>query len=134
MAGTHTKAIEMLARGQVDAAATATGMQDIARLFSDSREDFTDRALRILVKTGEAPYDAFCTVGPVSPEFKRKVSGALALMNSRNDSARPALEATETLSGWLPTDDSAFDGIRAVQALVSGAPADPTEDERPQAP
>lgn len=115
MAGTHTAAIEMLARGQVDAAATATGMQDIARFFSDSNEDFTERNLRILVKTGESPYDAFCTVGTVSPEFRRKVSGALALMNSRNDAARPALEATQTLNGWLPAHDTAFNGIRAVR-------------------
>jgi phosphonate transport system substrate-binding protein len=115
MAGTHTAAIEMLARGAVDAAATATGMQEVAMIFAESDDDVTSQSLRVLAKTGEAPYDALCSVGSVPVGFKRKVRGALALMNSRNDDARPALRATETINGWLTLDDSAYDGIRSVR-------------------
>ena len=117
MAGTHTAAIEMLMRGQVDAAATATGMQEIARIFaeSDDSEPTQNQALRVLIKTGEAPYDALCSIGDVPKGFKRKVRGALALMNSRNESARKALEATETITGWLSLDDSAYNSIREVR-------------------
>ena len=124
LAGSHTAAIELLARGKVDATATATGMQDIARLFSDTDESITNRSLRVLSKTGEAPYDAFCTVGDVSSEFTRKVRGALALMNSRNDAARSALEATETITGWMVAQDSDYDGIRELraQALKDATP------------
>jgi phosphonate transport system substrate-binding protein len=122
MAGTHTAAIEMLARGDVDAAATATGMQDVARLFAETDSDVTKHSLRVLTKTGEAPYDALCSVGPVPAAFNRKVRGALALMNSRNVAAQPALRATETINGWLTLEDSAYDGIREVRrALKVGA-------------
>lgn len=123
MAGTHTAAIEMLARGDVDAAATATGMQDVARLFAETNDDVTSKSLRVLAKTGEAPYDALCSVGEVPAGFKRKVRGALALMNSRNDAARPALRATETINGWLTLDDTAYDGIRAVRQTMRDSAA-----------
>ena len=122
MAGTHTAAIQMLARGEVDAAATATGMQDVARLFGETGDNVKERSLRVLTKTGEAPYDALCSVGTVPDAFKRKVRGALALMNSRNDAARPALRATETINGWLTLDDSAYDGIRAVRQALKEEP------------
>ena len=121
MAGSHTAAIELLATGAVDAAATATGMRDVARLFAESGNA---QSLRVLTKTGEAPYDALCSVGSVPDAFKRKVRGALALMNARNDDAREALEATETITGWLSLDDTAYDGIREVRRSMLRSAAD----------
>ncbi|MGM0576803.1 MAG: phosphate/phosphite/phosphonate ABC transporter substrate-binding protein [Myxococcota bacterium] len=117
--GSHVRAIRMLARGEVDAAATATGMLHVARrLGEEAPESERLGHLRILYKTGRVPYDALCTVGDLPEEVLAKLEGAFLAMNTRNPEARAFLSATHGITGWAPAEDDFYDGVREVYRSV----------------
>ena len=116
-AGSHTAAIELLGRGEVDAAATATGMLEIAYEDSGGVEALHPSRFRVLHKAGDLPYDALCTTATLDDDAAAKVFAAFALLHPANPSATEALAAYQ-FTGFVPATDRDYDGVRRVHRAV----------------
>lgn len=119
--GTHDLALQALLRGEADACAIASGTFE--RLVTIAGTDRPRAALRILHKTGRIPFDALV----VSPEFSeaaaRRIGWAFRNVSSRNAAGRAVLASTWGWRGWIPADDSVYDGARRVMDEVARLPA-----------
>jgi phosphate/phosphite/phosphonate ABC transporter binding protein len=123
MTGSHMLSIGKLVAGEVDAAAVASGMLDIARHFKV--DDALKRTrLRVLHKSGDIPYDALCATGALPTSAAHKITGAFQEMHTKNPEAEAALRATGTITGWVPGDDTQYDGIRRVRVRVKSLQSD----------
>jgi len=114
-AGSHAAALDLLAKGDVDAAATSSEMLGLYRRKQlDSAKLQQPGQVRILYKTGQLPYDALCATDAVPESARKKIAGAFLAMHNRNPSAQHALAASVAITGWAPPDDSRYDAIRTV--------------------
>ncbi|MEE2779283.1 MAG: phosphate/phosphite/phosphonate ABC transporter substrate-binding protein [Myxococcota bacterium] len=114
-AGSHSRVIEMLAAGEVDAAATSSDSLGLYRREQQAaQEGSRGTELRILYKTGEVPFDALCATDAMPEEAAKKASGAFIRMHHRNPEARQALSSSQSVTGWAPPIDSRYDDIRNV--------------------
>ncbi len=120
-AGSHTEAIARLGRGEVDVAATATGMLEIAYQDSHRSPELDPSRYRVLHKAGDLPYDALCTTATLSETAAHKVMAAFALLHPGNPAAGEAL-AGYNLTGFVPVTDSNYDGVRRVRRAVRAGP------------
>lgn len=114
-AGSHSRVINLLAAGAVDAVATSS---DALGMYRRDRANSQDPArpaeLRILYKTGEVPFDAMCATDALPEAAATKASGAFVRMHHRNPAARRALTSSLTVTGWAPPIDSKYDDVRNV--------------------
>ncbi len=127
-AGSHAAALNLLATGEVDAAATSSEMLGLYRrekLDSDSELVKQPGQVRILYKTGQLPYDALCATDAVPKSAQKKIASAFLAMHNRNPRAQRALAASLAITGWGPPDDSRYDAIRA----VTQTPKAPTDGD-----
>ena len=114
-AGSHGAALDLLARGEVDAATTSSemlGMYRRKQLIESQVQQTTQ--VRILYKTGQLPYDALCATDTLPESAQKKIAGAFLSMHNRNPRAQRALAASIAITGWAPPDDSRYDAIRDV--------------------
>ncbi len=118
-AGSHVRAIHQLQTGEVDAAATCSGMMEIAGLADDAPPA---TALRILYKHGPIPYDSLCATTAVPERVHETLRGAFLTLHSHNPAARAALAADPQLTGFLPTRDADYDEVREVLARLPVPP------------
>jgi phosphonate transport system substrate-binding protein len=129
-AGSHAAALELLADGKVDAAATSSEMLGLYRRQElDATIHHRPGNVRILYKTGQLPYDALCATNSVPVSAHEKIACAFLAMHNRNPRARDALAASIAITGWAPPDDSRYDPIRAVtrpdKVAAEGPDGDP---------
>lgn len=125
-AGSHAAALDLLSRGEVDAAATSSEMLGLYRRRKlESSVAQQPGQVRILYKTGQLPYDALCATDAVPESARKKIAGAFLAMHNRNPRAQRALAASVAITGWAPPDDSRYDAIRA----VTQAPKLPAEGD-----
>jgi phosphonate transport system substrate-binding protein len=114
-AGSHAAALDLLAKGEVDAAATSSEMLGLYRREKlHSAKAHRPGLVRILYKTGQLPYDALCATDSVPKSALKKIAAAFLAMHNRNPKAQQALAASASITGWAPPDDSRYDAIRAV--------------------
>lgn len=128
-AGSHFAAVKDLLRGDTDAAATASGMLAAARTAARGRDagmDFGD--VRILAKAGRIPYDAVCAAATMPHTGAERVRQALSSLNSATAIGRRALAAANRVSGYAPTTDATYDGVRKVLARIKSARMRPQGD------
>lgn len=119
--GTHDLALQALLSGQADACAVASGTFE--RLVAIAGNDRPRAALRILHKTGKIPFDALVVSADFSEAAARRIGWAFRNVSSRNAVGRAVLASTWGWRGWIPADDSAYDGARRVMDEVSRLPA-----------
>lgn len=119
-AGSHVDAIHWLRRGEVEAAATASGMLEVALDLDRAPKAGRSTKLRVLYKAGDIPYDALCATTALPRRALPKVRGAVLTLHVHNPEAAAALAADTQLTGWSPPDDAQYDEIRRVYDRMSG--------------
>lgn len=112
--GGHDRSIDLLIAGKVDAAVVSSGTLNNAR----RGEVIGIGSLRILQKAGRIPYDALCTRGAIPESGARKIAAAFGRLNTRTAEGREALFRARGLTGWVSADDSIYDEIRQILAVV----------------
>jgi len=116
--GTHEAAMAALLRGEVDAAAVASGA---LALPCKAGEAQTARGFRVLHKCGKLPYDALAVRAGMGREALKKITWVFQGLNNRTEYGRKVLADTWAISGWMPADESVYEGVRA--HLEAMAPA-----------
>ena len=122
-AGTHDAALAALLQGKVDVAAVSSGT--LSRLREKSDDAAFAAGVRILTKSGRIPYDALAVGPQLSRDAARKIGWAFMGLSTRTAEGRQILLRTWGLSGWVPAENSAYDGVRAVLAAVERAEGRP---------
>ncbi len=107
--GTHEAALVALLRGEADAAAVSSGALN---LTCKSGEAQTARGFRVLHKCGKLPYDALAVRAGMGREALKKITWVFQGLNNRSERGRKVLADTWAISGWMPADESAYEGVR----------------------
>ncbi|MSP92237.1 MAG: phosphate/phosphite/phosphonate ABC transporter substrate-binding protein [Myxococcales bacterium] len=115
-AGTHERAVELVASGQVDAAAVSSGA--LTKVRESKGGMAAIGAVRILHKAGRIPYDALCARPGLPAGVAAKVAAAFHRLNTRSHVGRVVLAATDGVNGWIPAVDGDYDAVRAVLQRV----------------
>lgn len=117
--GSHNEAIAALARGEVDVAATASGMLSRVDgvLFGGEGPMDTSR-IRILHTAGRLRYDALVVGGDLPESAVRKIGRAFARLDRRTALGRAILRSTPGISGWVAVTDADYDGLVEVHRRV----------------
>ena len=124
-AGSHAAALDLLSKGEVDAAATSSEMLGLYRRNQlNTAPIHQPGQVRILYKTGQLPYDALCATDSVPESARKKIADAFLAMHNRNPRAQHALAASVAITGWAPPDDTRYDAIRAVTRSAKSAAED----------
>ena len=113
--GEHIQTIRHLLAGDVDAAATASGMLNVSRATSPSLDT---GGTRILFNAGRIPYDALCASGRLPSSGAKKIAWAFIGLSTRTAIGRRLFAQTNAMSGWIPAVDSLYDGVRDVLTRV----------------
>ena len=134
--GTHEAALQAVLSGEADACAVASGTFE--RLVSTKGSDQQRASLRVLHKSGKIPFDALVVSSHLSAESARRIGWAFRNVSSRTPAGRAVLAPTWGLRGWVPADDAAYNGARALMeeaAALQGAalPAAATSVGQPAA-
>ncbi len=118
--GTHDAALHAVINGEADVAAVASGALARACRPQDSGLANT---VRVIHKCGRLPYDAVAVRTGLSRAAVAKIGWAFQAVSNRTEEGRRILAGTWAISGWLPADDSVYDGVRShlrqVPALVA---------------
>jgi len=128
-AGSHVAAIHKLARGEVDAVATASGMIETARGIAQEDGKMGLPPFRILHKTGRIPYDALCLRAALPTPLVEKLEMAFMAIHNYNSDARPALKAAGMAAGFAPPDPTLYIQVGTVLDRVDAWDAAKTENE-----
>lgn len=116
--GTHDAALQAVLSGQADACAVASGTFE--RMVSARGSDPQRAALRILHKSGRIPFDALVVSADLSSDSARRIGWAFRNVSSRTAAGRAALAPTWGWRGWVPSDDDAYNGARALMEESAG--------------
>ena len=114
-AGDHVRALQLLASGHVAAVATYSGVFLAARNVDPDLGD-----VRVLAITGHIPFDAICASDVLSQPMTEKIRAAMLALNFTTAEHRRILGSRLGLSGWIPTLDSVYDGLRELLPAVQG--------------
>lgn len=115
--GTHEAAMVALLRGEVDAAAVASGALTLSCRAGDAQ---SARGFRVLHKCGKLPYDALAVRAGMGREALKKITWVFQGLNTRSEAGRKVLADTWAISGWMPADESVYDGVRAHLESMAG--------------
>jgi len=108
--GTHDAALRAVIEGEADVAAVASGaLGRVCRPLDAGQPN----SVRVLHKCGRLPYDAVVVRAGIGRVAVTKISWAFQALNNRSEAGRRILAGTWALSGWIPGDDSVYDGVRA---------------------
>lgn len=107
--GTHDAALAALLLGEADAAAVASGALSRTCQAADIN---SARGIRVLHKCGRLPYDALVVRSGIGYQALKKIAWVFQGLNNRTEHGRRILAGTWNLSGWMPADDSVYDGVR----------------------
>lgn len=110
--GTHDDAVAAVVEGRADVAAVASGIFE--RLGRSHRSDLDRGNLRVLYKAGRIPYDAVVVRADMPRAGAQKIGWAFVGLSTRTAEGRRVLGPTWSITGWIPADDSVYDGVRAV--------------------
>ena len=83
------------------------------------------RGFRVLHKCGKLPYDALAVRAGLGREALKKITWVFQGLNNRSEQGRRILAGTWAISGWMPADDSVYDGVRQHVEEKLGHPAEP---------
>ena len=112
-AGSHSRLIDMVLDGQVDAGATFSAAYKRA-----ASEHPQGRHLRILAKTGRVPLDAFCASPRLAQSLIDALRTALLELSTRTDEGRKILRGFTAVNGFVASGDEMFDDVRRTARLV----------------
>lgn len=111
-AGSHAAALRMLALGQVDAAASGSGIREILSSELKDVDGAGDTRLRILANAGPIPYGAVCARPGFPEQGLRKVRRAFLQLNTMSSQGRMIWRASGDITGWMLPNDSIYAGLR----------------------
>lgn len=117
-AGGHLNAVEMVYRGEADAAATyhdwptPSGMENDARIELKSKYPDILSVVKILALTSDIPNGPVATRKELPDEVKTQLVNAL-LSFANSPEGRKTLMDLYTMTGLAPIQDSAYDGVRS---------------------
>lgn len=109
-AGNHSRLIEQVATGEIDAGAT----------YSIAFESAHGHRLRILAKTGRVPLDAYCASPRLAQDLIDKLREALLNLSTRTEAGKKVLHESH-INGFVLAKDDLYDDLRRVAALVDRA-------------
>ena len=115
--GTHDAALQAVLDGHADVAAVASGA--LARACRP-QDNTLANAIRVLHKCGRLPYDAVAVRAGMSRSAVTKIGWAFEALSNRSEDGRRILSGTWAISGWIPADDSVYDGVRSHLLQVPG--------------
>lgn len=117
-AGNHTRVVELVLAGEVDAGATyATAVRSFT---GDAR---AVQELQIVAKTGRIPYDAYCALGSLDADLIASLRAAFLGLSTRTDEGREVLAGKLSINGFVEVQDSHYDEVRRVMKLALGGGA-----------
>ena len=111
-AGSHAAALRMLALGQVDAAASGSGIREILKSELQDVDGAGDTRLRILANAGPIPYGAVCARSGFPEAGIRKVRRAFLQLNTMSPQGRTIWRASGDITGWMLPNDLVYAGLR----------------------
>jgi len=118
-AGSHPRSLALVATGRVDVAATSSGIEESSNLGKKwVREGEEWSPLRILRKVGRIPYDVVCAHPSLPASTVEKIRKIFLELNTRSAEGLHIWHSTGNITGWLPFDDSRYDGVRKVREKV----------------
>jgi len=118
-AGSHPRSLALVATGRVAAAATSSGIEESSNLGKKWVEEGEEWApLRILKKVGRIPYDVVCAHPTLPQSTVEKIRKIFLELNTRSAEGLYIWQSTRNITGWLPFDDSRYDGVRKVREKV----------------
>lgn len=118
-AGGHLKAVEMVYRGDVDAAATYHEHPGAGGEAKDARVELAKKypdvlsVVKILALTSEIPDGPIATRKGLSPEMADKITDALKEYTETTE-GRTTLMALYNVTGLTTVNNSTYDGVRKV--------------------
>lgn len=114
--GSHTRLLDAVVSGEVDAGATYGGAMAEGRLRNPGA-----MKLRVVAKGPRIPHDAYAVRSGLPPEVPRALALILASINTGTARGREMLSTRLFINGFLPVDDDHFDAIREIEAELQAA-------------
>lgn len=113
--GSHDAVFDAVAAGEVDAGAVYSGALGAGR-----ERNPRAGAIRVVAKTRRIPYDAYVVRDGFPEPARKALAQALSEVSTLTPQGRDILSNTPWINGFMPVDDSHYDGIRRVEAIVTG--------------
>jgi phosphonate transport system substrate-binding protein len=114
--GDHLEVLRAVINGQVDAGASFYGALKAGRV-----RGIDVSGLRVLAVTGRIPFDAVVARPGLDPAVAASVTAVLDRLNGSSPEARAALSGLLDVDGFVPSDDSFYDPVRAMLKAVRAA-------------
>ena len=111
-AGSHSEALKMLALGQVDVAASGSGVRKMLQEELRAVDGAGDTRFRIIANAGPIPYGGICTRETFPESGVRKVRRALLQLNTLSPQGRALWRASGDITGWMLPNDVVYSGLR----------------------
>ena len=111
-AGSHSEALKMLALGQVDIAASGSGVREMLQEELRAVDGAGDTRFRIVANAGPIPYGGICARATFPESGVRKVRRALLQLNTLSPQGRALWRASGDITGWMLPNDLVYSGLR----------------------
>jgi len=125
-AGTHAVALRMLALGQVDAAASGSGIREILKSELKDVDGAGDTRFRIIANAGPIPYGAVCGRADFPEPGIRKIRRAFLQLSTMSPQGRAVWRASGDITGWMMPNDLVYAGLRRKLSRVRKWRSEPT--------
>lgn len=112
----HASVLKALVEGQIDAGASYYGALKAAR---ERKIDVS--GLRVLAITGRIPFDAIVARKGLALSVIQRFTNVVMNTNTANMETKFMLSGLGSVNGFVPTDDSFYDPIRRVLAVLRAA-------------
>jgi phosphate/phosphite/phosphonate ABC transporter binding protein len=116
-AGDHTRLLDLVLGGAIDAGATHSTA--FTRAVNEHPQG---KHLRIIAKTGRAPLDAYCANPRLDGGLIDKLRASLLEVSTRTEEGRQILHGSIAINGFVGASDDNYDDIRRVEQLFGEAP------------
>jgi phosphate/phosphite/phosphonate ABC transporter binding protein len=117
LSGDHTRALQLLVDGRVDAAAVSSDTLAMAR-----NRGFDASRVRILLKTGTIPPDVVCARSALPDDLVERFADLLLSLSSRSNEGRAVLPRATHVNGWRTGDPHEYDEIERLMAEEEAMP------------
>jgi len=111
--GSHDATVLAVYNKEIDCGATFDDARDIVE---DKLEDVKEK-VKVIAYTDEIPYDTISIIEDIPDEMKEKIKNAL-LEIVETEEGLVAVNELYGHTGYIPTDDSAYDPVREALDLV----------------
>jgi len=117
LSGDHTRALQMLLDGRVDAAAVSSNTLAMAR-----RDGLDGGRVRILMKTGTIPPDVLCAASRLPDDLLARLTDLVQGIDTRSPLGRSVIPRATRLNGWRPGDPREYDVIERLMLEEESRP------------